>query len=63
MTGLVLATAALHLPPTVSEQLARMSKPEAYGRNVVNVILVDFRAWTRWARSPSSPSPGWVCTP
>jgi multicomponent Na+:H+ antiporter subunit A len=44
MTGLVLATAALHLPPTVSEQLARMSKPDAYGRNVVNVILVDFRA-------------------
>ncbi len=44
MAGLVLATAALHLPPDVSEQLARMSKPEAYGRNIVNVILVDFRA-------------------
>jgi len=44
MAGLVLATAGLHLPPVVSEQLARMSKPEAYGRNVVNVILVDFRA-------------------
>jgi multicomponent Na+:H+ antiporter subunit A len=44
MAGLVLATAALHLPSTVSEQLARMSKPEAYGRNIVNVILVDFRA-------------------
>ena len=42
--GFVLATAALHLPPTVSDQLARMSKPEAYGRNIVNVILVDFRA-------------------
>lgn len=44
MAGLVLATAALHLPPTVSEHLARISKPEAYGRNIVNVILVDFRA-------------------
>ncbi len=44
MAGLVLATATVHLSPTVSEQLARMSKPEAYGRNVVNVILVDFRA-------------------
>jgi multicomponent Na+:H+ antiporter subunit A len=44
MVGLVLATAALQLPPTVSDQLARMSKPEAYGRNIVNVILVDFRA-------------------
>jgi multicomponent Na+:H+ antiporter subunit A len=44
MAGLVLATSALHLPPTVSEQLARIAQPEAYGRNVVNVILVDFRA-------------------
>lgn len=44
MTGLVLATAALHVPPTVGEQLARLSKSQAYGRNIVNVILVDFRA-------------------
>jgi multicomponent Na+:H+ antiporter subunit A len=44
MAGIVLASAALHLPPTVSERLSQMSKPEAYGRNVVNVILVDFRA-------------------
>lgn len=44
MTGLLLATAAIHLPTTVSDELARMSLPEAYGRNVVNVILVDFRA-------------------
>jgi len=28
----------------VSEAMAAMSMPEAYGRNVVNVILVDFRA-------------------
>jgi multicomponent Na+:H+ antiporter subunit A len=44
MSGLLLATAALHLPATVSDQLTLLSKPEAYGRNVVNVILVDFRA-------------------
>jgi multicomponent Na+:H+ antiporter subunit A len=44
MAGLVWATAALDMPTTVSEQLSQMSRPEAYGRNVVNVILVDFRA-------------------
>ena len=44
MAGLVLATSALDMPTTVSEQLSQMSRPEAYGRNVVNVILVDFRA-------------------
>ncbi len=44
MTGLVLRTATVQLPATVSEELTRMSQPEAYGRNVVNVILVDFRA-------------------
>jgi multicomponent Na+:H+ antiporter subunit A len=44
ITGLVLGTATLQLPTTVSDQLTKMSKPEANGRNVVNVILVDFRA-------------------
>lgn len=44
MAGLVLASAGLDLPRTVSEQLSRWSRAEAYGRNVVNVILVDFRA-------------------
>ena len=44
MAGFVFATAALRLPPTVSAELSRMSKPQAYGRNIVNVILVDFRA-------------------
>lgn len=44
MTGFVLASASVHLPTTVSEQLTQSSKTEAYGRNVVNVILVDFRA-------------------
>lgn len=44
MAWLILATATVHLPTTVSDQLSRMAKPDAYGRNVVNVILVDFRA-------------------
>jgi multicomponent Na+:H+ antiporter subunit A len=44
MSGLLLTTAAIQLPSTVSDRLTQMSKPEAYGRNVVNVILVDFRA-------------------
>ncbi len=44
MAGFVMATAALHLPASVSEQLANLSKPAAHGRNIVNVILVDFRA-------------------
>ncbi|MEO1276021.1 MAG: hydrogen gas-evolving membrane-bound hydrogenase subunit E, partial [Pseudomonadota bacterium] len=29
---------------TVSDAMIALSVPEAYGRNVVNVILVDFRA-------------------
>ncbi len=42
----VLLLAVLHLPfdRSVSDQLARASVPEGKGRNVVNVILVDFRA-------------------
>ena len=44
MTGLVLASASLHLPTDVCDHLVPLAKPEAYGRNVVNVILVDFRA-------------------
>jgi multicomponent Na+:H+ antiporter subunit A len=44
MTALTLA--ALHRPDPVSvaEFYARRSVPEGYGRNVVNVILVDFRS-------------------
>jgi multicomponent Na+:H+ antiporter subunit A len=44
MTMYVLASAAVDLPATVSAGLAARAKLEAYGRNVVNVILVDFRA-------------------
>lgn len=47
--GLVMGTSALlaanHVAPaSVSEVHAALSYPAAYGRNVVNVILVDFRA-------------------
>jgi multicomponent Na+:H+ antiporter subunit A len=44
MTGIVLATAASYHPAPLREYFARASVPLAYGRNVVNVILVDFRA-------------------
>ncbi len=44
MAGLLVASTALDLPADVSGELGALSKPKAYGRNVVNVILVDFRA-------------------
>jgi len=44
MTGIVLATAASYHPAPLREYFARASVPLAHGRNVVNVILVDFRA-------------------
>ncbi|WP_428266154.1 hydrogen gas-evolving membrane-bound hydrogenase subunit E [Haliangium sp.] len=44
MTALTLASAAVHLEPSVAEYYAQHSLSEAHGRNVVNVILVDFRA-------------------
>jgi multicomponent Na+:H+ antiporter subunit A len=45
MTGLVIATAlSLPLDPEVARFFLDSSAPLAYGRNVVNVILVDFRA-------------------
>jgi multicomponent Na+:H+ antiporter subunit A len=44
MTLLVLAALSYQLSPTISGYFAETSKPEAHGRNVVNVILVDFRA-------------------
>ncbi len=47
--GLVVALLAwmavdLQFGPAISDTLAAMSYPEAKGKNVVNVILVDFRA-------------------
>lgn len=44
MTGLVLAVTSQPLVSRVSGFFAEASLPEAKGRNVVNVILVDFRA-------------------
>jgi multicomponent Na+:H+ antiporter subunit A len=43
MTALVLVAANVELSPTISGYYAEASLHEAHGRNVVNVILVDFR--------------------
>lgn len=40
----LLVILGVEFDPTVSQFFAASSVPEAYGRNVVNVILVDFRA-------------------
>lgn len=44
MTMVLLAAIQVHAPPTVSEFYAKESVPLAHGHNIVNVILVDFRA-------------------
>ncbi|HJL15108.1 MAG TPA: proton-conducting transporter membrane subunit [Sandaracinaceae bacterium LLY-WYZ-13_1] len=44
MATVVLATAATAPDETVSDWLVAASVPQAHGRNVVNVILTDFRA-------------------
>jgi multicomponent Na+:H+ antiporter subunit A len=44
MTLIVLATAVAHHPTPLKNYFAQASVPLAHGRNVVNVILVDFRA-------------------
>ena len=44
MTGLLLVATAGSFDTALSQFFAENSVPEAYGRNVVNVILVDFRA-------------------
>ncbi len=43
MTGLVLAAAAVPHPPSIASYYLENSYPLAQGRNVVNVILTDFR--------------------
>ena len=48
VTVLVLKSKTLEMGPSISERLAEWSLPEAYGANVVNVILVDFRALDTW---------------
>ncbi len=42
--ALTLSAMQIHVIERVGDTLAQMSYVEAYGRNVVNVILVDFRA-------------------
>ena len=44
MTVLMLKSQGLFLGPRISDKLTQMSYPEGHGANVVNVILVDFRA-------------------
>jgi len=44
MALLALKTQAVQLYPSISEQLTEWSYALAKGKNVVNVILVDFRA-------------------
>lgn len=44
ITVLLIQAVNIQFKSPISEQLAAMSYPEAKGKNVVNVILVDFRA-------------------
>jgi multicomponent Na+:H+ antiporter subunit A len=44
MAGLLLAVTRIPFNPETSEFFAREAVPGGYGRNIVNVILVDFRA-------------------
>jgi multicomponent Na+:H+ antiporter subunit A len=44
MTVLVLVAVNVQLSPKISDYFAAQSVPQGHGRNIVNVILVDFRA-------------------
>ncbi len=44
MTALVLIASSVQYSPSISTYYSEQSLPAAHGRNVVNVILVDFRA-------------------
>lgn len=48
VTILVLVSKSVTLGPRMSDALTEMSYPLAHGANVVNVILVDFRALDTW---------------
>ncbi|MGJ8676305.1 MAG: hydrogen gas-evolving membrane-bound hydrogenase subunit E [Akkermansiaceae bacterium] len=48
ITIMVLRSEAIELGAPISDKLAAMSYPDAHGANVVNVILVDFRALDTW---------------
>jgi len=43
MTALVLAAVGVQLSPSISGYFTEAALPLAHGRNIVNVILVDFR--------------------
>ncbi|MFW7377284.1 MAG: hydrogen gas-evolving membrane-bound hydrogenase subunit E [Oligoflexus sp.] len=45
MTGFILITQSTKMDPILTEYFANHSWTKAFGRNVVNVILVDFRAF------------------
>lgn len=44
MTLLIMITIDVQLFPSISDYMIENSQPLAYGRNIVNVILVDYRA-------------------
>jgi len=44
MTTLVLLSIGIQIHPSISQYFIDMALPLAHGRNIVNVILVDFRA-------------------
>jgi multicomponent Na+:H+ antiporter subunit A len=44
MTLLIMVTINVQLFPPISDYMIENSQPLAYGRNIVNVILVDYRA-------------------
>ena len=48
VTVLVLKSMALNLAPSISTWMVENSLEKANGANVVNVILVDFRALDTW---------------
>jgi multicomponent Na+:H+ antiporter subunit A len=45
MFGVALEASAFQSPSPVAAEMVEQSLPEGHGRNVVNVILVDFRGW------------------
>jgi multicomponent Na+:H+ antiporter subunit A len=45
MTGLVLSAVKINLFPSISAYFIERSVSLAHGRNIVNVILVDFRGF------------------
>ena len=58
ITTIVLIGSGIQLYPKISTHLIENSLSLAHGRNIVNVILVDFRGFdTPSARSLFSPSP------